>query len=397
LPRRAIIVGAGIAGLATAIALLQAGFTIAIYERAHALDQFGAGLQLTPNATRVLARLGVLERVLSLASRPRAVVVLRGSDGVELTRMRLDDAERRWGAAYLVIHRADLQRALLDAVRSQSGVELTLGATVLDFADDGARISVGIACGLARTRDEADLLIGADGLRSHVRHQMGFGVQDQPQFAGRVAYRAVINADDADSLWMASNVVLRLGEKAHLVQYPVRSGSMLNLVATVGSGSPTGGADHFDRQKREVADHSGLERAFSGWSREARLLTEGSVQWRAWPLYHRPPISSFSRGRVALVGDAAHPMVPFLAQGAAQAIEDAGALGRIFAQAQDIRAAVSMYSRNRVPRATRIQREALKLGRIYHMSGPAAFARDVTMRLLGTTALSQRYDWLYGA
>ncbi len=178
-----------------------------------------------------------------------------------------------------------------------------------------------------------------------------------------------------------SNIILRLGREAHLVQYPLRRGSIINLVATIKSASPPGGAD---REKDEGANRSSLERAFSGWSKEARLLTKAPVQWRAWPLYHRPPISSFSLGRVALVGDAAHPMVPFLAQGAAQAIEDAGALGRVLAQVQDIPAAVSMYSRDRVARAARVQREALKLGRIYHMSGPSAFARDMTMRLLGT-------------
>ena len=396
MPRRAIIAGAGIAGLTAAIALSQAGLAVAIYERANTLDEFGAGLQLTPNATRILARFGVLERVLPLASRPRAVLVLRGSDDTELMRMPLDGAERRWGAAYLVIHRADLQRALLDVVREQTGVELTLGATVLDFVDDGGRLSVGVARGLAHSHDEADLLIGADGLRSRVRDQLGFGAQDHVKFAGRVAYRAIIGADDADPRW-PQNVILRLGRDAHLVQYPLRRGSIINLVATIRSAWPTGNTDHADREDGEAANRASLESAFSGWSREARLLTQAPARWRAWPLFHRPPISSFSLRRVALIGDAAHPMVPFLAQGAAQAIEDAGQLGRALAQAQNIPAALSMYSRDRVARATRVQREALKVGRIYHMGGPLALARDATMRLLGTRGLIERYDWLYGA
>jgi salicylate hydroxylase len=395
LPRRAIVAGAGIAGLTAAIALVRAGFTVAIYERANSLDEFGAGLQVTPNAARILARLGVLEQVLPHASRPRAVVVLRGSDNTELMRIPLDAAEPRWGAAYLVIHRADLQRALIDAVRGQSAIELTLGATVLNFADNGGRLSVGLARGVTQTRDEADLLIGADGLRSRVRDQLGFGAQDQVEFAGRIAYRAFVNADANGQC--TQSIILRLGKEAHLVQYPLRGGSITNLVATIRSATPTGGVNHADREEEEVASRSSLENAFSGWSREARLLTKAPARWRAWPLYHRPPISSFSLGRVALVGDAAHPMVPFLAQGAAQAIEDAGALGRILAQAQDIPAALSMYSRDRVARAGRVQREALKLGRIYHMSGPLAFARDATMRLLGTRGLIERYDWLYGA
>ena len=240
MPRRAIIAGAGIAGLTAAIALSRAGFTVAIYEKANSIDEFGAGLQVTPNATRILARLGVLDLVLLYASRPRAVVVLRGSDGAELMRMPLDDAERRWGAAYLVIHRADLQRALIDAVQSQSAIELTLGATLLNFADNGGRLSVELGRGGIQIGDETDLLIGADGLRSQVRDRLGFGVQDQAEFAGRIAYRALVNADDANVQW-TKNIVLRLGRDAHLVQYPLRGGSLINLVATVGSATQTRG------------------------------------------------------------------------------------------------------------------------------------------------------------
>ena len=390
---RAIIAGAGIGGLAAAIALLQAGFRVAIYEKASTFEEFGAGVQLTPNATRILSRLGVLDPMLRFASRPRAVLVLRGSDNIELTRMPLDDAERRWGAAYLVIHRADLQRALVEAVSGQPGVELSLGSTVLDFTDKGGRVSLVWTNGLTEARDEADLLIGADGLRSRVRDRLGFGAQDQAEFAGRVAHRAIVNADAPGLQWKRRNdIVLRLGRDAHFVQYPLRGESIVNLVATISSSSPTGGADH---QADEAARHSILESAFRGWSKEARSLISAPIQWRAWPLYYRPPIPSFSVGRVALVGDAAHPMVPFLAQGAAQAIEDAAALARSFAQVQDISAAVSLYSHDRVARAARVQREALKLGHIYHLSGPLAFARDLTMRALGSRRLAERYDWLY--
>jgi len=394
LPPRAIIAGAGIGGLAAAMALSQAGFKVAIYESTDKFEEFGAGLQITPNATRVLARLGVLERVRQLSSKPPAVLVLRGSDNAKLMRLPLDDAERRWGAEYLVIHRADLQTALVEAVRDQPGIELSLGTTVTGFAANGDTISVRLQRGLTAARDEADLLIGADGLRSQVRSGLGFGPADRADFTRRVAYRALVNAEDVEPRWPRSEIVLRLGPEAHLVQYPLRRGLIINLVATIRSPSRAGGGD---QQWDGAADRSTLERAFAGWSKEARALIGAPVQWRAWPLYCRPPIPSFSLGRAALVGDAAHPMVPFLAQGAAQAIEDAGALGRTVAQAQDIPAALALYSRDRVERAARVQREALRQGRIYHLGGPLAFARDTTMRMLGPRRLSERYDWLYGA
>jgi len=376
------------------MALSRASFKVAIYERTDKLEEFGAGLQITPNATRVLARLGVLERVRQLSSKPPAVLVLRGSDNAKLMRLPLDDAERRWGAEYLVIHRADLQTALVEAVRAQPGIELSLGTAVTGFAANGDTISIRLQRGLTAARDEADLLIGADGLRSQVRSGLGFGPPDRADFTGRVAYRALVNAEDAEPRWARSEIVLRLGPEAHLVQYPLRRGLIINLVATIRSSSRANGGD---QQWDSAADRSTLERAFAGWSKEARALIGAPVQWRAWPLYCRPPIPSFSLGRAALVGDAAHPMVPFLAQGAAQAIEDAGALGRMVAQAHDIPAALALYSRDRVERAARVQREALRQGRIYHLGGPLAFARDTTMRMLGPRRLSERYDWLYGA
>ena len=192
--RRAIIAGAGIGGLATALALSRAGFDITLYERSEGLEEFGAGLQLTPNANRVLSRLEVLENVMALAMRPSAVCAFRGSDDFTLTRMPVADAERRWGAPYLAIHRADLQRVLAEAVRRRPNVELRFGTTVGDIAIHRDRISIGVMRGLATIQDSADLLIGADGLRSRVRERFGLGETDKPAFAGRVAFRATVDA-----------------------------------------------------------------------------------------------------------------------------------------------------------------------------------------------------------
>jgi salicylate hydroxylase len=392
--RRAIIAGAGIGGLSTALALAQAGFEVAVYERAEAFEEFGAGLQLTPNATRVLARLGALAGALKAAMAPQAILTLRGSDDSELLRLPLDDAERRWGAPYLTIHRADLQRALAEAVRRRPGVSLTLDVSLTGLASESGRVAVALKRGPSAMRDVADLLIGADGLRSVVRESLVRSEGAEAAFAGRIAFRATVEARLVDRRWLRPVVVLRLGPKAHLVHYPLRGGSVANIVAVVEQGwrkDTTGDLWDGDADKRV------LDRAFASWSPETRALITAASVWRAWPLYVRPPIPSFSLGRAALVGDAAHPMVPFLAQGAAQAIEDAGALGRIFSQTDDVPSGLAEYSRDRAARANQVQAESAKLGRIYHLSGPLALARDAAMRLIGPRRLSARYDWLYGA
>ena len=391
--RRALIAGAGIGGLVAALALAQKGFKVDVFERVAALREFGAGLQLTPNATRILARLGILDAVRALATAPRAIRLLRGADGAELTRLPIADAERRWGAPYLVIHRADLQTVLAAAAASLPAITLHLGNEVAGIGHDGEGASIGLKRGLLTMRERGDVLIGADGLRSLVRERIGLGAAGAPTFCGRMAFRATVDARQLAARWSAEEVTLRLGAKAHLVHYPLRGGSIVNLVAVIESKGRVDSDDPWDG----AADRIALEQAFRGWSQDVRALIGDADNWRAWPLFVRPPIAQFSLGPIALIGDAAHPMAPFLAQGAAQAIEDADALARRLAESNDVAAALAAYSGERVARATRVQRDALAQGRIYHMSGPMALARDLTMRALGPDRLLQRYDWLYAA
>ena len=397
--RRALVVGAGIGGLAAAVALARQGFGVDVYERAPALQEFGAGLQLTPNATRALARLGALEAARQVATAPRSVRVLRGADGAELARLPVEGAERRWGAPYLAVHRVDLHRILAEAAAATGRVALHFGAEVASVASETGAATIGVERGAISQREAGETVVGADGLRSLVRARLGRGESDAPRFSYRVAFRATVEAEWVAPRWRDSEVTLRLGPRAHLVHYPLRGGALINLVAVIESnwrsarGSQTTGDDPWDGE----ADREALARAFRDWSLDARDLIAAPKRWRAWPLMLRPPLDHFAFGRIALIGDAAHPMTPFLAQGAAQAIEDAGALARRLGETDDVEAALAAYSVDRVARANRVQREATMLGRIYHLSGPFALARDLTMRALGPEGVLKRLDWLYAA
>ena len=389
-PPHAVIAGAGIGGLCTSLCLAREGWRVSLYEKAKVLEAAGAGLQLSPNASAILRRLGVIERLTPFALRPDAIRIRRARDGATLAVMPLDDAERRWGAPYLVVHRADLQRALLNAVARESRIKLQTGAAVAGFISGESSVAIAIAQGTVPLKAAGDCLIGADGVRSFVRQRLG---GCSARFSGWTAWRATVDAARAPPEMRREETNLWLGGKAHLVHYPLRGGAIVNVVAIVDEDFYPDGTDFWS----SPGEPGFLEARFSNWAEPARKLLGAAPDWRKWPLFACKPIASWVSGRVALMGDAAHPMLPFLAQGAAQAIEDAGALAECLARGQNIEASLRAYQEARHARATRVQNELRRQAKIYHLAGPAAFLRDVALRALGPQKMLARYDWLYGA
>ncbi len=383
-----LIAGAGIAGLASALALARVGIASTILEQAPALAEIGAGLQLSPNATRILARLGVLETLARDASRPSGVRV-RNARARTLSLLPLDDAERRWGSPYLVARRAVLQRVLHEAALAEPAITLHLGTALAGFGTTPDGVAITVRQGALGRSFAGAALIGADGVRSTVRHKLAPS-GDPPRDTGRTAWRATVPAAAVAPDLRGAETGLWLGRDAHLVHYAL--GDAINVVAITRDQAGDGAGEPWARP----GDPAAIRARFTGWHPAARALIAAAPSWTGWSLFERTPLPAWNAGPVALVGDAAHPILPFLAQGAAQAIEDAAALADALAATRDVPAGLAAYSAARVARATRVQRASNELGRLYHLAGPAAAARDVGMRLLGSQRLLARYDWLYG-
>ncbi len=382
-----VIAGAGVGGLSAALAMAAAGRPTIVLERATELSEFGAGLQLGPNASRRLRRWDALDPLLAHGLAPTCVRIFSGESGREIVEIPVADAQRRWGAPYILAHRADLLRALADRAASNPLIEIRLGREVEGWSETAERVTVHAGEDIAGAA-----LIGADGVRSRVRAGLRLADPDRPVYARRTAWRALAPADAVDPAFLAPASALRLSAGAHLVHYPLRNASVVNLVAIVED--EWNEPDMADVWSTE-GDAGYLAARFAGWSADVRGLLAAAPQWRRWPLFMRRPIARWGRGRVTLLGDAAHAMPPFLAQGAAQAIEDADALGAAFARLKHPAAAIGMYEQARVARASRVQAMSVRQGRIYHLSGPMAAARDMSMRMLGPAGMARATDWLY--
>ena len=386
--------GAGIGGLSAALALARAGWRVTVLERAPVIEEAGAGLQISPNASRILQEFGLLDRLLMYASAPEALYIRRARDGSELMRLPLGPlAELRWKSPYLVVHRADLQRVLLEAVAQQPAVTVKTATSVLGFASSDQGVQVGGKMGLANVRFDADLLVGADGLRSVLRDRMGLGLNDKPVYSGRTAWRALLDPRVAPAFALRLNTNLWLGPKAHLVHYPLRGGSVVNVVAI--TEDAWRGDDKADFWSVH-GDPAQVSRRFAKWHPDARDLVGAVPEWRRWPLFDRNPVTRWNVDRVVLLGDAAHPILPFLAQGAGLAIEDARALGVAAATYGDnSKALIAAYEKSRMARAATVNTASRRQGVIYHLPEPLGLARDFAMRSLGPERLMEKLDWLY--
>jgi salicylate hydroxylase len=386
--RNVIVAGAGIGGMTAALLLARAGFLVTLLEQASRLSETGAGIQLSPNATHILIGLGLGERLRASAFVPEAVAIKTASGGT-LTRIPLGaGAERRYSAPYWAIHRGDLQSALLDAVRASPDIALRLNTRFEDFVQHANGLTVACRHGAAVADETGIALVGADGLWSQLRARLG---HPAPEFRQRTAWRALIPADAVDAEFRAPEVQLWLGQNAHVVHYPVRSGTIINVVAIVNDSWAEPGWSA-DGERDELLGHYSPW----NWAQPVREFLAVPGRWSKWALYDLPALPAWGDGPVTLLGDAAHPMLPFLAQGAAMAIEDAAILADHMArEPEDPATAMRRYERARRRRTARVQHAARGNGRTYHLGGGEAVARNLFLRLVGGKMLLRRYSWLY--
>jgi salicylate hydroxylase len=392
--RTIIVAGAGIGGLTASLALAAQGFRVIILEKAERLEEAGAGLQLSPNASRILVDLGLQPRLAARAVTPDAINIMSAREGGEIARLPLGEAAGfRAGAPYWVVHRADLQGALQAQVNDNPDIDLRLGCQFEDVAAHAKGLTVVQRRGNARQQELAVALVGADGIWSAVRHHLFPEVQ--PQFSGLIAWRGTLDATTLPREYTSARVQLWMGPNAHLVAYPIAAGRQINVVAIVpGTWNRPGWSAPGDTNEIKNAFAS------SRWPATARMLVGAVDEWRRWALFTLPDIGEWSNGAIALLGDAAHAMLPFAAQGAGMAIEDAAVLAKCLSESAGenitgIPPALKRYSRLRRARVLRVQRAARQQGRIYHLTGLLALARDLTIKAMGPKRMLARQDWIY--
>ncbi|PWL36083.1 MAG: monooxygenase [Marivita sp. XM-24bin2] len=375
------VIGGGIGGLTCALALRQHGANVTILEQAQAITEVGAGIQVSPNGLRVIEALGLGDPLTERSVQGQAVSLRNGSTGAEVARLdltRLPDDQR-----YLFVHRADLVDLLSGAARQQ-GVKMRLLQRV-DTVAPGVRPVIRLATGDTR---EADLVIGADGIHSALRPVLN--APQKPFFTGQVAWRCIV----PNTTGHPPHARVHMGPKRHMVTYPLRDGSVLNVVAV--EERKTWAAESWSQKD----DADNMRKAFAGFDAEVHQILSQAEAPGVWGLFRHPVAQTWYGEGVALLGDAAHPTLPFLAQGANMAMEDAWVLADALVQAPDIETGLTSFQMRRKPRVSRVIDAASKNARNYHLSpGPFRFAAHTALGLLSRLSPGQmlsRFDWLYG-
>jgi salicylate hydroxylase len=384
-----VISGGGIGGLAAALTCARAGWQVDLLEQSPVFGEVGAGIQLGPNVVKVLEAMGVGDALRQVAAFPAHLEVRNATTTERLGVLPLGQTMvQRYGAAYATIARADMHALLLEAVRANGGVDLHLDSRVISITQNDERVHVQTVQDQAF---EAPLLVGADGLWSMVRKQV---VENDaaPRVTGHLAFRAMLPQSALPASLRTQVVTAWMGPDFHAVHYPVRSGEWLNVVCIV-NGKVSGDPQSWDHSANahELRSRMALARG------PLRDLIYAVDQWRLWPLTDRTPMASaaeHAKGRIALLGDAAHPMRPYLAQGAGMAIEDAAALATCLGEMpEQVPQALMRFARMRWQRNARVQARAIRNGEIYHLKGVQQVGRDIALKLLGARLMD--VPWLY--
>ncbi|MBB2753122.1 UNVERIFIED_ORG: salicylate hydroxylase [Rhizobium aethiopicum] len=372
----AAIIGAGISGLTAALSLSRRGISSAIFEQAGELTDIGAGLQVSPNASRILAELGILEGLSKVWLEPETIRLISGSSLRQLAAVPAGTfARQRWGAPYGVLHRTTLQKALLAAVAADPLCRLRLGIRMESALPDFERAP--------------DVVIGADGVWSKLRQLVPGG--PSPRFSGNIAYRFTIAADEAPGFLDRTSVCAFLGGAAHLVCYPLRETGSFNMVAiTAGNIAPQAWQSEPTAEQRAE-----LRTRFSGWNAAIVSLFEEHRKLTFWPLFETTSGAWQDGRKTVLIGDAAHAMMPFAAQGAAMAIEDAYELAA-FLSNRPVADALALFERHRAPRIAKLRQRGAFNRFAYHAKGPIRIGRDLVLGLKPPQSLAADLDWVYG-
>jgi 3-hydroxybenzoate 6-monooxygenase len=381
-----LIVGGGIGGLAAALALARQGIPSQVVEQAATFKEIGAGIQLGPNVFRMFERLGLIDPISALAVFPENLVMLDSITGEEVTRIPLGDAFRnKFHYPYALIHRADLHNVLLEHCRKSNLIQLDAAQKIVDIDESNSGIMAKAVSGKAY---RGAALIGADGLWSTIRE---FIVGDgKPKPAGHITYRAVLPTAEVPDQYRWRNMTIWAGEKVHFVLYPLRTGELYNLVAVFHSNRYEEGWDSY-------GDPAELHERFAQTCAPVRALLAKIESWRMWVLCDRPPIKDWSRGRITLLGDAAHPMLQYLAQGACMAVEDAVCLAdKAVEMDGDYASAFQAYQQARYLRTGRVQIMARVYGEFYHASGVAKELRNMMLGSRTPDDAMAGMEWLYG-